>query len=97
MSKKILIVFIFLNLITPSILATQIFENDSLTKVISDLENYYKKEIVFKDIVPDDYSLNVSFVNLSLEEVMNIITGTFDFNFIIKNDKVYLYTNNKSD
>ncbi len=73
------------------------FENDSLTKVISDLEKYYKKEIVFKDIVPDDYSLNVSFVNLSLEEVMNIVAGTFDFSFIIKNDKFYLYRNNKSD
>ncbi len=74
-----------------------IFENNSLTEVISDLEKYYKKEIVFKDIIPDDYSLSVRFVNLSLEEVMNIVAGTFDFSFIIKNDTVYLYRNNKSD
>ena len=66
MSKKILIVFIFLNLITPSILATQIFENDSFQNNTNSMDSENQKIVNLINMI------NKSMVSNYLKELLNV-------------------------
>jgi ferric-dicitrate binding protein FerR (iron transport regulator) len=64
---------------------SMVFEDQSLSEVIQVLNKVYDTQIIF-DIPPPDCMVTVSFDNQSLEAVMNVLSGTLDFNFEHRDD-----------
>lgn len=69
------------------------FTNTLISEVCEDLGEYYRKTISIDETVNKEFTLNGSFDNTSLEDLLEIIEFTFDLNHTHQGEAIVLSSN----
>lgn len=67
-----------------------IFKNETFESIAVKLERRYDAKIMFEDGAIKDYRFSGTFVEISINEALKALQFTSDFNFRIKQDKIYI-------